>query len=59
MSDRITVKADVSVKESAEFKNLQHRAVAGETEEEILKRHTIGKLADDYATGEPGPTEAD
>ncbi len=51
MSDRITVKADVSVKESSEFKNLQHRAIAGETEEEILKRHTIGKLADE--SGEP------
>ena len=52
MSDeRITLKANMTVKESVGIKNLQQRAVAGLTEEELIERHTIGKL--DEST-EPG-----
>lgn len=42
--ERITLKANMTVKESAGIKNLQQRAVAGLTEEELIERHTIGKL---------------
>lgn len=54
--EKITLKAQMAVKESAEFKNLQHRAVAGLTEEELIERHTIGELKQP-ASGNTGATD--
>jgi hypothetical protein len=52
MSDeRITLKANMTVKESVGIKNLQQRAVAGLTEEELIERHTIGKLDESTKPG--------
>lgn len=56
MSDKITVKAQVAVKESKELNNIQYKATAGLTEEEILKRNTIGELRDPGPSGPTGET---
>lgn len=42
--ERIILKAQMTVKASAEVKNIQERAVAGLSEEELIERHTIGEL---------------
>lgn len=53
MSDRITVNAQMSIKESPELEKVQHKAIAGLTDEEIIKRNTIGELT------EPGKSSGD
>jgi len=54
MSDKITLKAHVSVKESKELNTIQYKATAGLTEEEILKRNTIGELRDNTGASKTG-----
>lgn len=44
MSEKITVKAQMTVKESPELSKVQHKAVAGLSAEELIERNTIGKL---------------
>lgn len=50
MSEKITVKAQMTIKESPELSRVQHKAVAGLTDEELIERNTIGKLNE--STGE-------
>lgn len=58
MSDKITLKAEVAVKESKELNTIQYKATAGMTEEEILKRNTIGELRDNPGASEAGKVTA-
>jgi len=58
MSDKITLKAEVAVKESKELNTIQYKATAGMTEEEILKRNTIGELRDNPGASETGKVTA-
>lgn len=50
--ERINITAQVAVKESKEFSKVQHKAVAGLTEEEVIKRNTIGELTEPAESGE-------
>jgi hypothetical protein len=43
MKDEIIVKSIVSAREAPGLKTIQHKAVAGISEAELIKRHTIGE----------------
>lgn len=55
--ERIILKAQMTVKASAEVKNIQERAVAGLTEEELIERHTIGELKQSTPGDKQGTTK--
>ena len=44
MSEKITIKSSITAKESPMLRTVQHKAVAGMSEAEIIERHTIGEF---------------
>ena len=57
MSERILVKTHVLVKELPDCEKIQHKAVAGLTDEELIERNTIGELRDTESAGDKKGTD--